>query len=168
MKPGDKVEHIDQNIKGIVKSVHNTNVNIETEEGFEMSFPVHKLVKIGEDLDRKLLTQNIIPHKNSFQKKRVPKKAIPELDLHLEKLGGKYSHLSPGNILQFQVEEALHFLQKHKNSHHREVILIHGHGKNVLRNALLRMLREKGYEFYDASFAKYGGGALRVRVKNKG
>jgi dsDNA-specific endonuclease/ATPase MutS2 len=165
MKKGDKVEHIDQNISGIVKEIQENNVTILTPEGFKLSFPVDKLVLIGEDIELGLKKLNIIPKKESKKKKNLTKSSLPELDLHIEKLLPAQKNVSSQKILSIQLDEATKFLQNLRKSHHSEAVIIHGHGKNILKKALTKMLQEKGYVYYDASYAKYGGGAVRVRLK---
>ncbi len=165
MKPGDKVAHIDQDIEGIVANINGNDINITTAEGFTYTFSKQKLVKIGQDLAQKLRHQAIPKKDAPPQKPKKQKDKHPVLDLHIERLTPKHQHLSAGQKLDLQLQEATRFLQKHRRSHHREVIIIHGHGKNVLKQALIKLLKEKGHEYFDASYVKFGGGALQIRLK---
>ncbi len=167
MKPGDRVAHIDQAIEGIITKVEGNKISFETSEGFIYQFPADKLVKIGEDLEKKLVKQKIPKKDKKASNFRNKIEKIPALDLHLEKIISKHSHLSASAKLDLQLQEARLFLQKHSRSHHREIIIIHGHGKNVLKESLKQLLKEKGYEYYDASYSRYGGGALRIRLKKQ-
>ncbi len=168
MKIGDFVAHKDQDIKGKIVSIHKNFCTILSDEGFEYSFEKNNLVLIGDLLENALVNQKIKP-KESFQKKLKKTKSfkIPEFDLHIEKIQPKHKHLSSGQKLQIQLEEVQRVLNRMKPLHHPEIIFIHGHGRSVLKKELQALLKNKGFEFYDASFAKYGGGALRVILNNK-
>ncbi len=165
MKSGDRVAHIDQAIEGIITKVEGNKISFETSEGFIYQFPADKLVKIGEDLEKKLVKQYIQKKDVKTKKYRNKIEKIPVLDLHIEKITSRHFHLSASAKLDLQLQEARLFLQKHSRSHHREIIIIHGHGKNVLKESLKRLLKEQGYEYYDASYTKYGGGALCIQLK---
>jgi dsDNA-specific endonuclease/ATPase MutS2 len=47
-----------------------------------------------------------------------------------------------------------------------KIILIHGNGKGVLKNEILKLLKSNfsTYKISDASMQKYGTGALEVQV----
>jgi len=165
MEIGDKVQHIDDDIEGIVTSISRDSISLISSEGFEYQYPKEKLVVLGDDLETKLKSQ-IIPKKDK-QKSKTPNKTkkYPELDLHIEKLTPTDKHLSGQAKLDLQLQEVQRFLNRLKRSHHTEAVIIHGHGKNILKNKIQKFLNEKAYVYYEASYAKYGGGALIVRLK---
>ena len=47
MQKGDKVSVLDEAIDGVVISVHNNHITIETTDGFMMTYFVNELVKIN-------------------------------------------------------------------------------------------------------------------------
>ncbi len=166
MKIGDRVQHIDSNMEGIITSIQPGKVFFITQDGFELSFSPHKLVVIGKDLEKEFL-KKVHSIKDKPTKKTIKKKqAVPELDLHIEKLLLSHQHLSGAAKMEIQLQALDRFLDKMKRSHYTEAVVIHGHGKNVLKNRIIKRLKEKGYVYYDASYAKYGGGALKVRLKH--
>ena len=56
---GDKVSVLDEAINGIVLSVQNNEVSIETDDGFVMKFTNKELVKIQNANDLKEITKSI-------------------------------------------------------------------------------------------------------------
>jgi dsDNA-specific endonuclease/ATPase MutS2 len=48
----------------------------------------------------------------------------------------------------------------------QQIILIHGNGKGILRNELLKLLKKNfsTYKITDASMQKYGTGAIEVQI----
>jgi len=164
LKIGDKVAHIDDNLEGIVSKIDNHKVSFISDEGFVYTYDETKLVVISSDFETVINKQNIIKKDKKSRKKPI-EKSIPEFDLHIEKILSKHKHLSASDKLDIQKREIERILNKMKRSHHKEIILIHGHGKNVLKNELIKILKHKSLQYFDASYQKYGGGALRVILK---
>ena len=165
MKKGDRVQHIDKEIEGRIKAINPGSISILSTEGFVYEFPPEKLVRIGNAIDDKLNRQRIPLKDSATPKTKRSIKKIPELDLHIEKLLASHQHLDGTSKLDLQIKELEAFLNKLKRSHHKEAIVIHGHGKNILKNKIMQFLNHKGYTYYEASYADYGGGALRIRLK---
>ncbi len=165
MNIGDKVAHKDKDLEGIIVNIDGDLVTFQSQEGFEYSYNQNDLVLIDGLLDKTLVNQKINPKITSNKNiKKLPVR-IPEFDLHIEKIQPKYKHLSPDMILEIQLNEAQRILQKMKKSHHKEIVFIHGLGKQVLKKELIRILKQKGFQYYDASFQKYGSGAVRVILR---
>jgi dsDNA-specific endonuclease/ATPase MutS2 len=57
-------------------------------------------------------------------------------------------------------------LTENRNNRGMKIILIHGNGKGVLKNEILKLLKRNfsTYKVSDASMQKYGTGALEVQV----
>jgi preprotein translocase subunit YajC len=53
---GDKVSVLDDAINGIVTSIKNREISIETTDGFTMTFFVNELIKVN---DTSILSKNI-------------------------------------------------------------------------------------------------------------
>src|SRR4051812_47581715 len=95
---GDKVSVLDDAINGVVISVQNNEVIIETEDGFMMTYFVNELIKNinTSDLGKSIESFNLhhvkkekeIPNPRTFVKEKKNKGEIPppEFDLHIEKL----------------------------------------------------------------------------------
>ncbi|MGB8706134.1 MAG: DNA mismatch repair protein MutS, partial [Gillisia sp.] len=113
---GDKVEVLDDSLKGIVTKIAEEKITIETSEGFEMGFDASELVKIEENQE-KLIARQDIPISEIIKEKQVHKKpkstrikpkernAPPmEVDLHIEKLVNSSRGMSNYDILTLQTD----------------------------------------------------------------
>lgn len=176
-KPGDKVAVLDEDLEGKVLSVSGTEVEIETTEGFLMSFGERDLVKIGsglpdilpEDVDS---FSEVIKQKESSKKKRSvrvkPKERnVPpmEVDLHIHKLVPKSGGLSNYDILTIQTDTAKRQLEFAMRKRIQKVVFIHGVGEGILKAELETLFnRYDNVKFYDADYQKYGLGATEVYI----
>ncbi len=164
MKIGDFVAHIDDDLEGKITDIDGNIINVITIDDFVFKIPENKLVVIDSTIDKSLKNKKIISKdKLKPKKKNYPK--IPEFDLHIEKVLPKHQHLDSALKLEIQLKEAERIINKMKTSHHKEIVLIHGHGKNILRKELEKLLKHKSIQFFDASYQKYGGGAIRLILK---
>jgi len=163
MKIGDRVAVVDDDLEGVVTNISNNLVTFKDENGFEYEYPAHKLVVVDNTLNLNLFGQKIPFDKN---KKPLQKSSgvvkTPVYDLHIEKLLAKYQHLSAGQKLDIQLQEVRRILQRFKRQHYRELVLIHGQGRGVLRQEIEKILRRQNFQFTDASYQKYGSGAILV------
>lgn len=87
-----------------------------------------------------------------------------EVDLHVEKL--QIRNLASEHVLEIQLAKAKEVLTENKNKRGLKIILIHGNGKGILRNELLKLLKKNfsTYKITDASMQKYGTGAIEVQI----
>ena len=86
------------------------------------------------------------------------------VDLHIHELVDDPANLEKSEILEFQKNFFLKCLDSAIANHFMKVIFIHGVGNGVLRSSIIELLKNQtGIEFFDASMAKYGVGALEVR-----
>ncbi|WP_029036773.1 Smr/MutS family protein [Salinimicrobium xinjiangense] len=176
-KPGDKVAVLDEDLEGKVLSVSGSQVDIETNEGFLLSFEEKDLVKIGSGLPNILPEDvndlsEVIKQKESFRKKKSvrvkPKERnIPpmEVDLHINKLVPKTGGLSNYDILSIQTDTAKRQLEFAMKKRIQKVVFIHGVGEGVLKAELETLFnRYENLKFYDADYQKYGLGATEVYI----
>lgn len=100
-------------------------------------------------------------------KKKDVKSDIIEIDLHINELLDTTAGMSSGEIFQYQIDAFHRIMREHDRSLSKKMVFIHGKGNGVLRKALEKELRtyNKHYTYQDASFCKYGFGALMVIVK---
>jgi len=88
-----------------------------------------------------------------------------EVDLHIHELVEDPSNLEKSEILEFQKNYFLKCMDGALAMGFLKVTFIHGVGNGVLRNTLFDQLKNyKGIEVFDAPIAKYGVGALEVRI----
>jgi hypothetical protein len=93
----------------------------------------------------------------------APREAV--VDLHIHELVDDPSNLEKSEILEFQKNYFLKCLDSAITGHFLKVVFIHGVGNGILRTNLIELLKkQEGIEFFDAPMAKYGVGALDVRI----
>jgi dsDNA-specific endonuclease/ATPase MutS2 len=175
---GDKVSVLDEAINGVVVSVKDQQITIETEDGFMMTFFVNELLKINDtsnlmDSIRRINLEEVakekeIPKPRSFVKERKDKHEIsaPEFDLHIEKLVPNKRGMSNYDILTLQSETAKRHIEFAIRNRIPKIVFIHGVGEGVLKSELDFLLgRYDNIAFQDANYQKYGLGATEVYIK---
>jgi len=182
LSKGDKVSVLDEAINGVVVSVKNKEVLIETEDGFTMTFFVNELIKLHDssnlmnsikriNLDE-VSKEKAEPKPRSFVKESKDKREIsaPEFDLHIEKLVPNKRGMSNYDILTLQTETAKRHIEFAIRNRIPKIVFIHGVGEGILKSELDFLLgRYEGIDFQDANYQKYGLGATEVyfRQNNK-
>ena len=174
---GDQVSVLDEAINGVVLSVNNQEVRIETEDGFVMNYTAKELIKINvsNDLSKDIgsFNSNQIkkekeePKARSFVKERKSKNVIPapEFDLHIEKLVPNFRGMSNYDILTLQSETAKRHLEFAIKNRIPKIVFIHGVGEGILKSELDFLFgRYDNIAFQDANYQKYGLGATEVFI----
>jgi hypothetical protein len=171
----DKVEVLDDALKGIVMHVQGEVVTIETSEGFSLDFNQSELVKIEEQQSR-MISMNDAAFSEILREKEQSKRPKPirikpkdrniptmEVDLHIEKLVNSYKGMGNYDILNLQLETAKRQVEFAMRKRIQKIVFIHGVGEGVLKAELDFLLgRYDNLKFYDADYQKYGVGATEV------
>ncbi len=129
--------------------------------------PVRPVVFDASDLERAMKMKK---SGDTAERKPVSKPAakpgIVEVDLHASALLDTTAGLSNSEILSYQMDKVREVLNQYRHAKGRKIVFIHGKGEGVLRNALLKEVRDryKSYTCQDASFREYGFGATMVTV----
>ena len=172
---GDKVEVLDDALKGKVVAINGDVVSIETTEGFALDFYEAELVKTSDEQNR-LISSSNISMSQILQEKKIQKKPgsvrvkpkernLPpmEVDLHIEKLVNSYRGMSNHEILNLQMDTAKRQIEFATRKRIQKIVFIHGVGEGVLKAELDYLLgRYDNLKFYDADYQKYGVGATEV------
>lgn len=97
----------------------------------------------------------------------IVKKGIVEVDLHMDALLDDTTGMESKDILQHQLKVFNETMTAYRKNTGTKIVFIHGKGEGVLRNALLKELKQKykGCVYQDASFKEYGFGATMVIIK---
>lgn len=174
---GDKVEVLDEAISGVVVSIKENEVLVETTDGFTMTFFVNELIKIhnSNNLMTSIKSVNVDsffkekeePKRRSFVKERKVKGEIPapEFDLHIEKLVPNKRGMSNFDILTLQTDTAKRHIDFAIKNRIPKIVFIHGVGEGILKAELDFLLgRYDGIDFKDANYQKYGSGATEVYI----
>lgn len=92
---------------------------------------------------------------------------IIEVDLHASAILETEQGMDSKAILEYQLQVFHDEMKQHIKKKGTKIVFIHGKGDGVLRNALIKELRQnyKTCIFQDASFREYGFGATMVIVK---
>lgn len=175
---GDKVSVLDEDVNGVVISVKDKEITIETEDGFTMTYFVNELLKIYDSSNLMDSIQRInvgevakekeIPKPRSFVKEKKDKREIPapEFDLHIEKLVPNKRGMSNYDILTLQAETAKRHIEFAIKNRIPKIVFIHGVGEGILKSELDFLLgRYDNIAFQDGNYQKYGQGATEVYIK---
>jgi hypothetical protein len=175
---GDKVSVLDEAVDGVVLSVKDKVITIETVDGFVMNFASNELIKIGESgniMDgikgfniNEIKKEKEIPKPRSFVKEKKDKNElpVPEFDLHIEKLVPNKRGMSNYDILTLQAETAQRHIEFAIRNRIPKIVFIHGVGEGILKAELDFLLgRYDNIVFQEANYQKYGQGATEVYFK---
>ncbi|HSI69294.1 MAG TPA: Smr/MutS family protein [Gillisia sp.] len=171
----DKVEVLDDALRGKVVAVNGNQVTVETTEGFMLEYHENELVGTSEEQNRLISTADV-EITEVLREKQAPKKpksarvkpkdrnAPPmEVDLHIEKLVNSFRGMSNYDILNLQLETAKRQIEFAARKRIQKIVFIHGVGEGVLKAELDFLLgRYDNLKFYDADYQKYGIGATEV------
>ena len=178
---GDKVAALDEAVSGIVVSIKNEQIEVETADGFLMTYFVNELIKenntselsrfISREKVSNAIREKTDPIKRNFTKEKKSKKDefVLEVDLHIEKLVPSKRGMNNYDILNLQMETAKRQLEFAQKNRIPKVVFIHGVGEGVLKAELDFLLgRYDNISFQDANYQKYGLGATEVYfIQNK-
>ncbi len=175
---GDKISVLDEAIDGVVIAIKNSEISIETTDGFMMTYFVNEIVKINNTIElnsiNKSDTLDKIKNDNQPSKKQNKlifksdkiERGVPEFDLHIEKLVKNSHGMSNYDILNIQTETAKKHLEFAIRNRIPKIVFIHGVGEGVLKAELDFILKNyDNISFQDANYQKYGLGATEIYFK---
>ncbi|PCJ98306.1 MAG: DNA mismatch repair protein MutS [Flavobacteriaceae bacterium] len=176
-KIGDRVEVLDETIRGTVIGLDGSLVCIETEDGFQINYTPSELVKTDmEDISvtnyevAQVKKEKEIGKKRRQQPVKPKERNVPkmEVDLHIQHLVKFSKGLSNYEMLNLQLETAKRQLEFAIGKRIQKVVFIHGVGEGVLKEELYYLFRRyENVKYYDADYQKYGMGATEVYIYQK-
>ena len=93
-----------------------------------------------------------------------PREAV--VDLHIGELLQDFSHLTPHEILKYQMDYFTKCIDSAVEKNFRKVTFIHGVGNGTLKSAIIRKVQDYEHaESHLASLEKFGVGAIDVNIK---
>lgn len=108
-------------------------------------------------------------YSGSGTKQNGSRDEVTEVDLHMDKIRRNYPaarNVHDDMALHVQLEVFERAMAEAFRKGTRTVVFIHGNGRGVLRSELMKRLREySGVEVREASWMKYGSGALEVTIR---
>lgn len=172
-KVGDKVEAIDDVIRGVVSEVNGTAITVETEDDFSMVFEAKELVVITGSITVSNYEVAQVKKEKELPKRRKPAVTKPkernlpkmEVDLHINQLVKKTKGLGNYEMLNLQLDTAKRQLEFAMSKRIQKVVFIHGVGEGVLKEELRYLFNKyDNVKHYDADYQKYGLGATEVYI----
>ncbi len=166
---GDIVSVLDDVITGKIVAIHNKRITIIDANEFRYSYNENELV-LKKTFDFKIEKKAILKNKESVSSKtQIKTKTILviEVDLHIHQITDcNTKNWSNFEILSYQLNYAKQKLAYAMKNKIPKIIFIHGKGKGVLRAELQQLFLEYPVAVQDASYIKYGFGAMEVRFKS--
>ena len=163
---GDNVSVIDNMITGVITSVNGKIIQLEDENGFNYQYHANEIVlqadKLFENLKVKIKDKSIVKKNKSLSKTK--NKLVLEVDLHIHQITKSNKYLSNSEMLLKQLAHAKTKLKLAINNNISKVIFIHGIGQGILKTEILYLLKEFPVQINDASYRKYGKGAMEVTI----
>ena len=172
---GDRVEVLDEKLSGEVVAVSNSEITIESEDGFMMKYAPNELVKISESNTIRVTNFEVAQIKAEKENTKRKSKLIAkpkernapkmEVDLHINQLVKSPKGMSNHEILNLQMETAKRQLEFAMRKRIQKVVFIHGVGEGVLKEELNFLFgRYDNLKYYDADYQKYGIGATEIYI----
>ncbi len=120
--------------------------------------------KMDEEAMMKQKAREIKPASLIEKHQTGPREAV--VDLHIGELLENFAHLSPHDILKYQMEYFKRCIESAAERNFRKVTFIHGVGNGVLKAAIIKKVQEYEHaESHLASLEKFGVGAIDVTIK---
>lgn len=172
---GEKVEVIDDNLKGVVVAISDHLITVRTDEGFQMDFTASELIHSEHEKAIKVtnfeaarmkgIKEQVVKPKVKKISPKERNKATMEVDLHIHQLVPSSKGMSNYDMLNIQMETAKRQLEFAMRKRIQKVVFIHGVGEGVLKEELYFLFkRYENVKFYDADYQKYGLGATEVYI----
>ena len=161
MKIGDKVSAVDEDLGGVITSVHGNIVVFKDEYGFTHQYPKEKLVPKNADL-----YENIKIVKKAEPKKTVSKKHQKNhlvLDLHFENLVKNPSDYDSFERLFIQKEKLMEVIAFCRKNNLKRLEIVHGIGDGILQRMVFHVLESQtNLDFYNKEILHHQSGAVMV------
>lgn len=180
-KIGDRVKFLNEVGGGTVKAIGENYIVVEDEHGFEWEMAENDLVTYQPHLESKYdvdISSDldfIMDLPQSFKEAKEDeilqfvtahgKKTYLEIDLHINELVDRTSHLSNHQMVTIQLDHFKRLLRLAKKEKYQKIVVIHGVGEGVLRAEIRQILSKiENCSYHDADFERYGNGATEVRL----
>ena len=161
MKIGDQVSVVDEDLSGVITSVHGNRIVFKDEFGFTHQYQKEKVVLINASL-----YENIKPEKKFEYSKPKSKKHNRNhlvLDLHFEKLVSNPSDYESFERLFIQKEKLIETLDFCRRNNLKKLEIVHGIGDGTLQQMVLQTLESQvSLDFYHKEILLNQSGAILV------
>ena len=168
--PKTRVRFVHEPGTGEILDRKGDEVLVATSAGFQIWVPKTEIIELDATQEIQIDAKELAAIRKAElnPRKLYRKKAADnrrEIDLHIHELLETTRGMSKHALYEFQMGTAQEALFEARRSGIKFLVLIHGKGKGKLRQGLMEWLEtQERLAFYDASYAKYGGGALEVQL----
>lgn len=161
MKIGDKVSVVDEDLNGIVTSVHGNIIVFKDEYGFTHQYPKEKLVpKVSDFYETVEVVKKAEPKKN-ISKKHQRNHLV--LDLHFHNLVKNPNDYDSFERLFIQKEKLMETLEFCRKNHLKRLEIVHGIGDGTLQKLVWDTLESQtNLDFYNKEILHHQSGAVMV------
>ena len=165
-KIGNKIAVLDDTIQGVIISIVGNNIELEDENGFVYTYKENEIVLVDDELFTNLKVK--IKDKSISEKRKniikAKNESVLEVDLHIHQITKSNKYLSNTDMLLKQITHAKIKLNFAINNNITKIVFIHGVGQGVLKTELHLLLKSYPVQINDASYRKYGKGAMEVYI----
>ena len=151
-KVGDIVGLVDSIGKGRVIEIVGIEFYKVYVEDEEMEYNISGKKLFALTLDNKLNDFNFTEdnEKKSIVKHSFKIQSCDRIDLHYEKIPNEFKQSN--STLEAQLAYYKHCLEKAKSNKTNEIIFIHGQGKGILRQEIIKFAKTKNFKSLDPEF----------------
>jgi hypothetical protein len=161
IKIGMRVKWLDKPWSGIVQEVSASRALVLIDDGFEEWEQISKLINALDT--NELDSVEIFDSKNEQKHVEVRPIITNEIDLHIENLYVDWKQIPKNKILERQLLAFKEEFQMCIKDNVDELIVIHGKGSGILKENIIRFLKQvtaKSYE--EMTFGKYRQAAIKI------
>jgi DNA-nicking Smr family endonuclease len=129
--------------------------------------PERELLVSAGDIEQAIKEKQQTEHRPRIQRiEKKEKSPIIEIDLHINQLLDTTTGMDNMIMLEYQLNKFHEVMNENSKRKNQKIVFIHGKGDGVLKNAILKELknRYKKCHYQDASFREYGYGATMVTI----
>jgi dsDNA-specific endonuclease/ATPase MutS2 len=172
-KVGDRVETVDDTIRGKIVEISGDSVTVENADGFQFTYRLSEVIHLpgqlkvssAEAAQARAEEEKAVSRKPRSAGRRERNAPKMEVDLHINQLSPTTKGLTKYDILNLQLDTAKRQLEFAMEKRISRIVFIHGVGEGILKEELGYLLRRyDNLRYYDAEYQKYGLGATEVYI----
>jgi len=131
-------------------------------------FPEREMLVSAGELQRAMQEKAVSEERPRIQKiEKKEHRPVIEMDLHINQLIDNTDGMNNAEMIEYQLVKFNEVMQENLKRKGQKIVFIHGKGDGVLKNRLLKEVKNKYKSCYcqDASFREYGFGATMVTIR---
>ncbi|KPH11127.1 Smr/MutS family protein [Chryseobacterium sp. ERMR1:04] len=161
MKIGDKVSVVDEDLSGMITSVHGNTVVFKDEYGFTYQYQAEKLVPNNASIYENMKVERKPEPKKVTSKKHHKNQLV--LDLHFHHLVKNPNDYDSFERLFLQKEKLLEVISFCRKNNLKRLEIVHGIGDGVLQRMVMDVLESQSkLDYYHKEILHHQSGAVMV------